>query len=287
MVNTETKPQKVSILDLQNKKSARQPITMLTAYDYPSACLVDESGADIILVGDSVAMTVLGYPNTVSITMDEMLHHCKAVARGAKRSLLVGDMPFLSYQVDQTEAIRNAGRFLKEADMDAIKIEGGREIVETARAIGNAGIAVMGHLGLTPQSATKLGGYKVQGKSAASAARLLEDALSLQEVGCFAIVLEAIPEQVAEIISHKLDIPTIGIGAGARCDGQVLVFHDLLGLFQEFKPKFVKQYANLYPVILRALQTFCREVQDGTFPTEEHSYKIDENEFGRFIEGIS
>lgn len=276
---------KVSILDLQQKKADGQKITMLTAYDYPGATLVDEAGVDLILVGDSLAMTVLGHPNTVSVTMDEMLHHCKAVARGAKRSFLIGDMPFMSYQVSREEAIRNAGRFIKEAGMDAIKLEGGAEVVETVWAIVQAGIPVMGHLGLTPQTATKLGGFKVQGKTAAAANRLREDALALQAAGCFAIVLEAVPAPVAESISRELEVPTIGIGAGPGCDGQVLVFHDLLGLFDRFVPKFVKQYAHLRQPMLDAFRAYKEEVEAGTFPAEAHSFKIDEAELDLFLYG--
>ncbi len=264
--------QKVLISDLQQKKNKKHPITMLTAYDYPSAILVDEAGLDIILVGDSVAMTVLGYPDTVSITVDEMVHHCKAVARGAKRAFLIGDMPFLSYQIDAKEAIRNAGRFIKEARMDAVKLEGGREVLESVRAIIDAGIPAMGHLGLTPQTATKLGGYKVQGKTEKSAKRMLEDAVALQQAGCFALVLEAVPSKLAEAITAELNIPTIGIGAGPACDGQVLVFHDILGLFDQFTPKFVKQYANLREPVLNAIRTYRQEVESGAFPTDSHSF---------------
>jgi 3-methyl-2-oxobutanoate hydroxymethyltransferase len=273
-----SRPEKITILDIQERKEAGQPITMLTAYDYPGAALVDEAGIEVILVGDSLAMTVLGHPDTVSVTMEEMLHHCKAVARGAHRAFLVGDMPFLSYQIDRTEAVRNAGRFMKEAGMDAVKLEGGRELAGTVRAIVEAGIPVMGHLGLTPQSATKLGGYKVQAKTAQAAERLMEDALALEEAGCFAIVLEAVPAQVAELVSRQLAIPTIGIGAGAGCDGQVLVFHDLLGLFDRFTPKFVKQYASLRQPILAALQAYRQEVEEHRFPSQAHSFTIDETE---------
>lgn len=277
--------QKISILELHQKKAQGRPITMLTAYDYPGAMLVDEAGIDIILVGDSLAMTVLGHPNTVAVTMDEMLHHCKAVARGAKRAFLIGDMPFLSYQVERNEAVRNAGRFIKEAGMDAIKLEGGSAVVETTRAIVEAGIPVMGHIGLTPQTATQLGGFKVQGKSAAAAKKLLEDALALEEAGCFALVLEAVPAAVAKTVTEKLSIPTIGIGAGVHCDGQVLVFHDLLGLFDRFTPKFVKKYAELRPVMLEALQAYRQEVESGLFPTPAHSFTIDEEELQLFLYG--
>jgi len=276
---------KVTILDIQRKKIEQQPITMLTAYDYPGATMVDEAGIDIILVGDSLAMTVLGYPDTVSITVDEMLHHCKAVARGAKRAFLVGDMPFMSYQISPREAVRNAGRYMKEAGMDAVKMEGGREVLEAVRAIVAAGIPVMGHLGLTPQTATKLGGYKVQAKTASAAQRLREDALALQEAGCFSIVLEAIPASIGETVSKELSIPTIGIGAGAGCDGQVLVFHDILGLFDRFVPKFVKQYATLRQPILDALQAYREEVEAGTFPAKEHTFTINEEELQLFLYG--
>lgn len=281
------KTKKVSILDFQRKKEAGQPITMLTAYDYPGATLVDEAGADVTLVGDSLAMTVLGHPNTVSITMEEMLHHCKAVARGTERAFLVGDMPFMSYQISVPEAVHNAGRFLKEAQMDAVKLEGGWSVVEQIKAIVNAGIPVVGHLGLTPQSATKLGGYKVQGNTAKSAQTMLEEALALEKAGCFAIVLEMVPSAVAEKISQALKIPTIGIGAGAGCDGQVLVYHDVLGLFDQFMPKFVKQFANLRPTIVSALKTYCEEVESREFPTTKHSFKMDKTELNRFIAGKS
>jgi 3-methyl-2-oxobutanoate hydroxymethyltransferase len=214
-----------------------------------------------------------------------MLHHCKAVARGASRAFLIGDMPFMSYQVERSEAVRNAGRFMKEGGMDAIKLEGGREVADTVRAIVSAGIPVMGHLGLTPHTATKLGGYKVQGKTAAAAQRLLEDALILEEAGCFAIVLEAIPALVGKTVSQKLTIPTIGIGAGPDCDGQVLVFHDVLGLFDRFTPKFAKKYADLRQPILEALRTYRQEVEAGEFPTAAHSFNIDEAELQLFLYG--
>ena len=278
-------PSKITTLTLQHKKEQGQPITVLTAYDYPGAQLVDEAGIDIILVGDSLAMTVLGHPNTVSVTMDEMLHHCKAVARGASRAFLVGDMPFMSYQINRDEAVRNAGRFIQEAGMEAVKLEGGREVLSTVQAIVQAGIPVMGHIGLTPQSATKLGGYKVQGKTAQAARQLLDDALALQQAGCFSIVLEAVPAPVAQAISQQLTIPTIGIGAGPGCDGQVLVFHDVLGLFDRFTPKFVKQYGQLRQPILDALTAYRQEVEAGLFPTEAHSFAIDEEELEIFLYG--
>jgi len=265
---------KVTIVDLQRKKEAGEAITMLTAYDYPTGVLVDRADIDIILVGDSLAMVVLGYENTVCVTMDEMLHHCRAVARGAKKPLLVGDMPFMSYQVDVSEAIRNAGRFLKEGSMDVVKLEGGRDMAPTVKAIVDAGIPVMGHIGLTPQSISKLGGYRVQGKDVATAKALIDDALALEEAGAFSLILEAIPSPVAEIISDRVSIPTIGIGAGPHCDGQVLVIHDLIGLFDRFVPKFVKKYADVFPTIIEALNQYRQEVIDGTFPGPEHGYPM-------------
>ncbi len=274
---------KVTILDLQEKKNGQHPITMVTAYDFPGALLADEAGVDMILVGDSLAMTVLGHSSTTNVTMAEMLHHCKAVSRGAKRPFLIGDMPFLSYQISAQRAVRNAGRFIKEGNMDAIKLEGGHEVLKSVQAICQAGIPVMGHLGLTPQTATKLGGYRVQAHTGVTAKKLYDEALALEAAGCFSIVLEAVPAPVARIISQKLTIPTIGIGAGNECDGQVLVFHDMLGLFDQFKPKFVKQFANLKPLILAAIKTYCQEVEARTFPAQEHTYKIDQTEFDKFL----
>ena len=274
---------KMTVIKLQQKKDKQQPITMLTAYDYSSASLVDEAGIDMILVGDSLAMVMLGLDSTVSITMAEMLHHCRAVARGCEYAFLVGDMPFMSYQADVVEAIHNAGRLLKEGRVEAVKVEGGIEIAPTIQAIINAGIPVMGHIGLTPQSMTKLGGFRVQGKTATSAHRLLEDALALEDAGCFAIVLEAVPASIATVISQRLHIPTIGIGAGAGCDGQVLVYHDLLGLFNDFTPRFVKQYANIREHIVSALINYREEVEDGHFPGEEHTYPINDEELDAFF----
>jgi 3-methyl-2-oxobutanoate hydroxymethyltransferase len=277
---------KITILDLQKKKNAGQPLTMLTAYDYSSAQLVDAAEIDMILVGDSLAMVMLGLSSTVPVTMEEMLHHCRPVARGAPHTFLVGDMPFLSYQADVAEAVRNAGRFLKEGNMDAVKLEGGREMAATVKAISDAGIPVQGHIGLTPQSVSKLGGFKVQGNTAASAKRLLDDALALEEAGIFSLVLEAVPAPIAAAITGRLTIPTIGIGAGAGCSGQVLVYHDLLGLFDRFTPKFVKQYANLKQVIGEALTAYREDVLAGRFPAEEHTYRIDEGELDEFLASI-
>ncbi len=278
--------QKLTLHYLQGKKLQSKKISMLTAYDYPSGSMVDEAGIDIILVGDSVAMTVLGYNSTVSVTMEEMLHHCKAVSRAVRRAFLIGDMPFMSFQVSPEKAVENAGRFIKEASMDAIKLEGGSEIANNIRAIINAGIPVMGHLGLTPQSATKLGGFKVQGKTAEDAIKLMEDALLLQQLGCFAIVLEAVPARVAGVITRKLTIPTIGIGSGSLCDGQVLVYHDLLGLFDKFVPKFVKKYADLRPVIIDAVKQYGEDVENLHFPEEKYEYSIDDDELNKFLEAL-
>ena len=276
------KRKKITLLDIQRYKSAKRPITMVTAYDYSSATLADAAEIDILLVGDSLAMTMLGRDSTVSVTMEAMLHHCRAVAQGARYALLVGDMPFMSYEASVEQAVRNAGRFLKEVGMDVVKLEGGVEMADNAAAIVRAGIPVMGHIGLTPQTISQLGGFRAQGKTAASAHQLLQDALALQEAGCFTLVLEAIPVPVAQAITERLTIPTIGIGAGPHCDGQVLVYHDLLGLFDKFTPKFVKQYANLRQPILEALQNYRDEVRDGRFPTTEHTYSMQAGEVEAF-----
>ena len=278
---------KVNILDLQNRKARGEIITMLTAYDYSSSSLVDAAEIDMILVGDSLGMVVLGYDSTVPVTMEEMLHHCKAVARGAERAFLVGDMPFMSYQASVSEAVRNAGRFLKEGGMDSVKLEGGQEMVPAIRAILDAGIPVLGHIGLTPQSQSKLGGYRVQGKTAAAAKKLLEDALVLETAGCFGIVLEAVPATVAQEISQRLRIPTIGIGAGAGCDGQVLVFHDLLGLYDRLQPRFVKQYAGLRQIIIDAFVAYREEVLSGSFPAAEHTYGMKAEEEEAFLHSLA
>jgi 3-methyl-2-oxobutanoate hydroxymethyltransferase len=270
---------KITVHLIQAMKKRHELISMLTAYDYPTALVMDQAGLDIILVGDSLGMVVLGYESTLPVTMDEMIHHCKAVARGAKYALLVGDMPFMSYQVDTTEAVRNAGRFLQEGGMNAIKLEGGRERAETIQAIVNAGIPVMGHLGLTPQSVNKLGGFRPQGRDAEAAYRLVEDAQILQEAGCFSLVLESIPGRLAKLVSERLDIPTLGIGAGAGCDGQVLVTHDLLGIFERFTPKFVKRYAHLAEEMRRAFTKFNDEVRTNTFPGVEHTVEMSDDEW--------
>jgi 3-methyl-2-oxobutanoate hydroxymethyltransferase len=281
------KRKKVTTLTYRQKKERGEVITMLTAYDYPTALSMDKAGVDSILVGDSLAMVVLGYENTLPITMDEMIHHCRAVARGAKTSLLVGDMPFMSYQVSIEEAVRNAGRFLQEGGMDAVKLEGGRERADAIRAIVGAGIPVMGHLGLTPQSVNQLGGFRAQGKTAIAAKRLVEDALILEEAGCFSIVLEAVPARLAELISKKLSIPTIGIGAGAGCDGQVLVTHDLLGLFDRFTPKFVKQYANFHSEMQKAFADYIEDVETKRFPAPEHTVEMPAEEWQALLKELA
>ena len=276
---TQAARQKITTRAFRQKKARGEAITMLTAYDYPTALAIDRAGIDSILVGDSLGMVVLGYENTLPVTMEDMLHHCKAVARGAKNPLLVGDMPFMSYQVSAAQALTNAGRFLQEAGMDAVKLEGGRERVEAIRSIVSAGIPVMGHLGLTPQSVHQLGGFRAQGRTAAAAQRLIEDAVILQDAGCFSIVLEAVPDRLAELVSKKLDIPTVGIGAGVGCDGQVLVTHDLLGLFDRFVPRFVKQYADLHGAIAGALAAYKEDIEKRAFPAAEHAFTIPEEEW--------
>lgn len=269
---------KVTITELQEKKEKGQKITMMTAYDYPTGSLVDQAGLDTILVGDSLGMVMLGYDSTVPVTMDEMIHHCKAVGRGAKSSFIIGDMPFMSYQINVEQAVSNAGRFIKEAACDSVKLEGGSEMAHVVKAIVRAGIPVCAHIGLTPQSATKLGGFKVQGKDAESARELVESAKDLEEAGAFMIVMECIPDLLAAKITKERKIPTIGIGAGKDCDGQVLVYHDLVGLFERFTPKFVKQYTNLSPKIKEALSQFKIEVEKGIFPGPEHTFSMKEEE---------
>ena len=277
---------KVTTLTFRQKKDRGEPITMLTAYDYPTALAMDKAGIDSILVGDSLAMVVLGYENTLPVTMEEMLHHSRAVARGAKSALLVGDMPFMSYQVSVEEATHNAGRFLQQGGMDAVKLEGGRERADAIRSITNAGIPVMGHIGLTPQSVNQLGGFRAQGKTALAARRLLEDALILEEAGCFSIVLESVPARLAQLISKKISIPTIGIGAGVGCDGQVLVTHDLLGLFDRFTPKFVKKYANFHQEMQEAFSDYIDDVETKRFPAQEHTVEMDDKEWEALISDI-
>jgi len=278
---------KITTLTLRQKKARGEPITMLTAYDYATALAVDRAGIDSILVGDSLGMVVLGYANTLPVTMQDMLHHCRAVARGAQYALLIGDMPFMSYQASADEAVRNAGRFLQEGGMDAVKLEGGRERAEAVRGIVGAGIPVQGHLGLTPQSVHQLGGFRTQGKTAAAARRLIEDAEILQEAGCFSLVLEAIPARLARLVSERLEIPTVGIGAGVGCDGQVLVTHDLLGLFDRFTPRFVKKYADLHAVMAEAFGEYRAEVEARSFPAEAHSVEMPEEDWSALQQLLS
>ena len=264
---------RVTTLELKRKKGAKEPITMLTAYDYPFAQIVDEAGVDIILVGDSLGMVVLGYDSTLPVTQGDMLRHTAAVVRGVKRAMVVADMPFMTFQISPEQALENAGQLVKEAGAHAVKLEGGDPVLETIRKIVDAGIPVMGHLGLTPQSIHKLGGYRVQGREKETAKRLKREAKALEEAGCFSIVLEAIPSLLAKEVTESVSVPTIGIGAGPHCDGQVLVLHDVLGIYQEFKPKFVKRYANLREEALKALREYVKEVQEGKFPTAEYSYE--------------
>jgi 3-methyl-2-oxobutanoate hydroxymethyltransferase len=271
-MSTQGKLNKITTAVIKDMKKKNQKVTMLTAYDYGTAAVVDEAGIDIILVGDSLGMVVLGYESTLPVTMEDMIHHTKAVCRGAKRAMVIGDMPFMSYQVSVEEAVRNAGRFLQEAGAHGVKLEGGREVAEVTRRIAAAGIPVMAHLGLTPQSVHQLGGYKVQGKGDAAAKRMIEDARILEEAGAFAVVLECVPVQLAREITESLTITTIGIGAGVHCDGQVLVINDMLGIFERFTPKFVKKYANLNLQMKEAVHQYCDEVRTGTFPDDAHSF---------------
>ena len=268
---------KINVKDILALKGKRK-ITMLTAYDYPIASLVDRAGIDMILVGDSLANVVLGLDSTTKVGMFEMIHHAKAVTRAVKHSLVVGDMPYESYQVNPQESVKNAARFINEAGCDAVKLEWFDKCLEVTQQIIEAGIAVMGHIGLTPQTADKLGGFKVQGKDADTAKRLIEQAKDLEKLGCFSIVLECVPDKIAELITKQIKIPTIGIGAGSKCDGQVLVIYDMLGLFERYTPKFVKKYTNLSPLILKAIEEFKSEVSEEKFPAAEHTFSIKEEE---------
>jgi len=270
-----------TIIDIKKKKIEDKKIVALTAYDYPTANLVDEVGIDLVLVGDSLGMVVLGYETTLPVTMDEMIHHTKAVVRGCKKALIVADMPFLSYHADINEAIKNAGRFIKEAGAQAVKLEGGSERLEAIKAIIGTGIPVLGHLGLTPQSVHQIGGYKVQGKDKKIAEKIIKDARLLQKAGCFALVLECVPALLAKLISEELKIPTIGIGAGPQCDGQILVIHDLLGINKGHIPKFVKKYFEGYKLMLEAVKEYKKEVQGGLFPLKEHSFSMEEENLPR------
>ncbi|MDK1045929.1 MAG: 3-methyl-2-oxobutanoate hydroxymethyltransferase [Anaerolineales bacterium] len=278
---------KVTTVTFRLKAARGETLTMLTAYDYAVAAAVDRAGIDSILVGDSLGMVVLGYENTLPVTMDEMLHHSRAVARGSEYALLIGDMPFMSYQASVVEAVRNAGRFLKEGGMDAVKLEGGRERADTVRAIVTSGIPVQGHLGLTPQSVHQLGGFGPQAKNSEAAIRLLEDAQILEQAGCFSIVLENIPARLGEWVTSRLEIPTIGIGAGPGCDGQVLVTYDILGLFDRFTPRFAKKYADFHGEMARAISTYKQEVESGEFPAEEHVLEMEQEERVRVEEWLN
>jgi 3-methyl-2-oxobutanoate hydroxymethyltransferase len=277
---------RVSIHDLKGMKKRGEKIAMLTAYDYPTARILDEAGVPIILVGDSLGMVVLGYDSTLPVTMADMIHHVKAVVRGSQRAHVVADMPFMSYQAGPEDALRNAGRLMQEAGAQSVKLEGGKTVAETVRRLVEAGIPVMGHIGLTPQSLHQFGGYKVQGKTPAAAIKLLNDAQALDEAGAYAIVLETIPAALAKLISERVSVPTIGIGAGPDCDGQVQVLHDMLGLYPDFVPKHAKQYAQLGEDVGRAVREYMAEVAEGRFPTDKESFIMDEaalSELAHFV----
>ena len=272
---------KITPTDLQARKREGRKITMLSVYDYPLALLADRAGLDSLLVGDSLAMTALGYPSTVPLKLEESLHHVKAVARAAKAAMVVADMPFMSYQPSERDAIIAAGRFLQEGMADAVKIEGGGAMVATLGAIHRAGVPIMGHVGLTPQNAAQLGGLKVQGKTAEAARRMLDDALALEDAGAFVVILECVPDEVSRLITERLRVPTISYGAGVHCDGQGMVSADMFGLFEGFKPKFAKRYLELGAQIQKTFETYCEEVRAGRFPADEHTYHIDPAELAK------
>lgn len=267
---------KNTVMTFQQQKNKGQKITMLTAYDYSTAKIMDGAGINGILVGDSLGMVMLGYENTLAVTMEDMLHHTKAVTKGAKNALVVADMPFMSYQTSIYDAVSNAGRLMKEGNCHAVKLEGGAAVCPQIKAIVAASIPVMAHIGLTPQSVNAFGGFKVQGKSEAAAKRILEEAKQVEEAGAFAVVLECVPAKLAQLITKSINIPTIGIGAGAGCDGQILVYQDMLGMFGDFRPKFVKQFAKVGEEMEKGIKAYIEETQNGTFPSEEHTFKIDE-----------
>jgi 3-methyl-2-oxobutanoate hydroxymethyltransferase len=271
-MSTAVKLNKITTSAIRGMKQKGEKIVVLTAYDYPTAAALEEASVDILMVGDSLGMVVLGYDSTLPVTMEEMLHHTKAVSRAARRTMVIGDMPFMSYQVSVEEAVRNAGRFMQEGGAHAVKLEGGRDMADAVRRIVSCGIPVMGHLGLTPQSIHQFGGFKVQGREEAAAQRIMEDAKILEEAGAFSLVLECVPAALAEKITRSLTIPTIGIGSGPHCDGQVLVVNDMLGTFEKFTPKFVKKYADLNDRIKEAVKQYCEEVRTGAFPRAEHSF---------------
>lgn len=267
---------KNTVATFQKMKEEGQKISMLTAYDYSTAKVVDNAGVNSILVGDSLGMVMLGYEDTIPVTVEDMIHHGRAVTRGAQNALVVIDMPFMSYEVSVEQAVQNAGRIMKETQANAVKLEGGSRVAPQIKAITKAGIPVCAHIGMTPQSVNSYGGFKVQGKSSEAAQAVIDDALAVQEAGAFAVVIECVPAKLAALISEKLTIPTIGIGAGAGCDGQVLVYQDMLALFSDFKPKFVKHFAQLGDAMTEAFKTYDEEVKAGTFPAEEHTFKIDD-----------
>jgi 3-methyl-2-oxobutanoate hydroxymethyltransferase len=270
---------RVSVTDLKAMKKRGEKIVMITAYDYPSARLVEEAGVPLILVGDTLGMVVLGYDTTVPVTVEDIIHHAGAVVRGTSKAHVVADMPFMSYQTGSEDALRNAGRLLKEAGAQSVKLEGGTTVAPTVKKLVDAGIPVMGHIGLTPQSVNQFGGYKVQGKTPAAAVKLINDAVALQEAGAYAVVLELVPAQLAQVISERIDIPTIGIGAGPGCDGQVQVFHDILGLFTEFLPRHARRYAEIGEQIVAAVRGYADDVREGRFPTEKESFIAKEDVF--------
>ena len=267
---------KVTVLDVQQAKEEGRKLVMCTAYDYPFGLMADEAGMDIVLVGDSLGMVVLGLEGTVEVTMEQMIHHIKAVVRGCNSPLVIGDMPFMSYNISIQEAIRNAGRLMKEGVCDAVKLEGGVDFAPTVEAIIKAGMPVQGHIGLTPQTASALGGFKMQGRDAMAAKRIIDDARALEHAGVFSIILEAVPGPLGKLVAEAVSVPIIGIGAGPHVDGQVLVTHDLVGLFDKFIPKFVKQYTQIRPIIIEALQRYKTDVQEVTFPGPEHSFNMPE-----------
>ena len=267
---------KVTIRDIAGMKTGGEKIAMVTAYDYTTAKLADKAGIPVILVGDSLGMVVLGYESTIPVTMEDMLHHIKAVARGSKHSLIVGDLPFMTYQIDEAQALHNSARFLQEGGAHAVKLEGGETVAETVFGIVERGIPVLGHIGLTPQSVNQFGGYRVRGDKKEEAAQLLRDAMALEQAGAFAVVLELVPSSLSRLITERLTIPTIGIGSGSNCDGQVQVIHDMMGLFTDFVPKHTKQYARLADTITDVLKLYADEVKSGTFPTDKESFQMDE-----------
>lgn len=275
---------KLTIPDLAAMVAADEPISMITCYDYPNARIVDEAGVDIVLVGDTLAMTVLGYPNTLPATMDIMIVFARAVARACQRAFVIGDMPYMSYQISVPEAVRNAGRFMAEAGVDAIKLEGGRAVIEAVEGIVRAGIPVMGHLGLTPQSASAQGGYRVQGRTTDAAIDLLEDALALEEAGCFAILLELVPARVAEILRDKLSVPTISIGSGKECDGHCQIYHDTIGMFEAFTPRHAKRYAEMGTTLREAMRQYVADIKERRYPGEEHAFKVPSEVLRAFLD---